>query len=228
MKVLKVVFALIASAFLVCGVAAVAQGPGPGAGPGPGSGMGLGMHRGPLERALGSGPSGRWWNDPAMVEKLSLTDDQRKSMDAILLDHRANLVDMHASVEKAEIAMEPLMSADQPSEQLILAQIDKIAQARAELEKANARFLLAIRAKLTPDQWKQLQAVRAERRQNRLGPDGAGPRHMRNRAVPDGGPQGAPQATPPPGPGPQGMLPPGPESDMLPGPPSSAEAGVIE
>jgi len=36
-----------------------------------------------------------------------------------------------------------------------------VAQARAELEKANARFLLAIRSKLTPDQWKQMQADRA-------------------------------------------------------------------
>src|SRR5258708_39993264 len=201
MKVFKAVFAMTSAAFLVCGFTALAQGPGfgvgPGAVPGPGIGQGWGSHRAPLERALGSGPSGRWWNDPAMVEKLSLSDDQRKSMDAILLEHREKLVDMHARVEKAEIAMEPLMSADQPSEQLILAQIDKIAQARAELEKANARFLLAIRAKLTPDQWKQLQAVRAERRQNRPGADGIGPHHMRDRR----GPQGAPQATPPPGPG---------------------------
>ena len=41
--------------------------------------------------------------------------------------------------------MEPLMSADEPNDAAILAQIDKVAQARAELEKANARFLLAIR-----------------------------------------------------------------------------------
>ena len=59
-----------------------------------------------------------------------------------------------------------------------LAQIDKVAQARAELEKANARFLLALRAKLTPEQWKALQAFRAERRDRRMwrrGGRGAGP-----------------------------------------------------
>ena len=50
--------------------------------------------------------------------------------------------------------MEPLVRADQPNEAKILAQIDKVAQARAELEKANARYLLALRSKLTPDQWK--------------------------------------------------------------------------
>jgi Spy/CpxP family protein refolding chaperone len=52
------------------------------------------------------------------------------------------------------------MAADTPDEPKILAQIDKIAQARAELEKANARFLLGIRRVLTQDQWKKLQAER--------------------------------------------------------------------
>jgi Spy/CpxP family protein refolding chaperone len=146
-----------------------------------------------MEQALGvRGPQGRWWNDPDMVQKLQLTDDQRKAMDQILLDHREKLIDMRAAVDKAELGLEPLMREDQPNESQILAQIDKVAQARAELEKANARFLLAIRGKLSPDQWKQLQAARAERMTN----------HWRN------GRRGgqAPQSPPGPGAGPQGML----------------------
>ena len=54
--------------------------------------------------------------------------------------------------------MEPLLAADQPDEGKILAQIDRVAQARAELEKANARMLLGLRRVLTADQWKTLQA----------------------------------------------------------------------
>lgn len=210
---------------LVCGFAAGAQGPGLGAGPG------FGTHRPPLERTLGSGPAGRWWNEPAMVEKLNLSDDQRKSMDAILLEHREKLVDMHGAVEKAELGMEPLMGADQPNEQAILAQIDKIAQARADLEKANARFLLAIRAKLTPDQWKQLQAARSERHLMRQsGPLSDGPHHRRMR--PEGNPDGisptGPQGPPPPGPGPQAMIPEGSNRSRPTGLPPTAEAGAIE
>jgi periplasmic protein CpxP/Spy len=181
------------AALLTTGAAVLAQGPDGGMGPGPG-GPGFGMHRPPMEQALGvRGPQGRWWNDPDMVQKLQLTDDQRKTMDQILLDHRAKLIDMRAAVDKAELAMEPLMREDQPNESQILGQIDKVAQARAELEKANARFLLAIRSKLSPDQWKQLQAARAERMTSRW-------RNGRR-----GGQ--APQSPPPgPGAGPQGML----------------------
>ncbi len=177
---------------LTAGVAAMAQAPDGGVGPGPG-GPGFGMHRPPMEQALGlRGPGGRWWNNPDMIQKLQLTDDQRKAMDQILLDHREKLIDMRAAVEKAELGLEPMLSDDQPNESQILAQIDKIAQARAELEKANARFLLAIRSKLSPDQWKQLQAARAERIRHR----GMGPRGMQNQnpppqhISPDGGPQG--------------------------------------
>jgi Spy/CpxP family protein refolding chaperone len=183
---------------------AIAQGPGSGQGQG---GPGFGDHRPPMERAM-RGDRGRWWNNPKVVEKLKLTDDQRKAMDEIFQQHREKLVDLRANVEKAEIAMDPLVKADQPNEQAVLAQIDKVAQARAELEKANARFLFELRAKLTPDQWKQVQ----EFRQNH-----EGMREMR-RGGPGGkqGPGGDRGAPPPPPPGPQGMLDDGSPAENIP------------
>jgi len=127
-----------------------------------------------MERAMGPGgpggprgDMGRWWNSPKAIEKLKLTDAQRKSMDDIYQQHRLTLVDLHATLEKAELAMEPLIRADSPDENKILSQIDRVAQARAELEKANARMLLGIRKQLTPEQWKQLEAERAAHRDGR-------------------------------------------------------------
>jgi Spy/CpxP family protein refolding chaperone len=64
----------------------------------------------------------------------------------------------NAVVQKEEAIMEPLVSAEQPDEAKIVAQIDKVAQARAELEKANARILLGIRRVLTPEQWNKLKS----------------------------------------------------------------------
>jgi len=159
---------------------ALAQGPGGGMGPGSGMGPGAGFgeHRPPMERAFGApGAHGRWWNNPKVVERLKLTDEQRKAFDGILLDHRAKLIDLRASLEKAELTLEPLMSDDSPNEAKILAQIDKVAQARAELEKANAGFLLAIRAKLTPEQWKQVQVFRANHEHEGRGREERGPGH---------------------------------------------------
>jgi len=132
------------------------QGIGPGVGRGMGMGRGYGAPqpgRGSMERGMG-----RWWKNPEMVEKLGVTADQQKKMDDIFQQHRLKLIDLTASVEREEVILEPMMQADQPDEARIVAQIDKVAQARAELEKANARMLLGIRRVLTPDQWKKLQA----------------------------------------------------------------------
>jgi Spy/CpxP family protein refolding chaperone len=141
------------------------NGPADGTGPPPMEGR-----RPPMERAFHLGPRGRWWNNPDFVKKLSLTPDQQKKMEAVFEQSRPSLMDLSATVRKEEMAMEPLLSADQPDEGKILAQIDRLAQARAELEKANARMLLGLRRLLTPDQWKTLQAEEPHRHFPRFGP----------------------------------------------------------
>ncbi|HEV2214809.1 MAG TPA: periplasmic heavy metal sensor [Terracidiphilus sp.] len=197
-RVALVCATLVAAAGLVC-----AQGPGPGPGGpggppdgGPGVGPGFGMHRGPMERELGPrGNRGQWWNSPRMIQELKLTDDQRKTMDKILLDHREHLIDLRASLDKAELLMQPMMSEDHPNEPQILAQIDKVAMARAELEKANARFLLAIRGQLTLDQWKTLETNMRERHDRWDRHDHRAPRMRRDMAPPPP-PAGAAPAAP--------------------------------
>jgi len=166
-----------------------------------------------MQQALGThGREGRWWNNPRMIEQLKLTDDQQKAMDQILFDHRTKLIDLQANLEKAELAMQPLMSADQPDQKAMEAQIDKVVAARGELERANSRFLLAIRMKLTADQWKELRDMRpanmrapgqgagagAQRWRNRRDGDGAPPPPA---APPAGGPEQGPGAGAPVGPG---------------------------
>lgn len=161
----------------------------------PGGDVGMGPHQPPMERAMGPHgmDRGRWWDDTRLVEKYKLTDSQRKSMDDVYQQHRVALVDLHATLEKAELAMAPLIQQDQPDESKVLAQIDVIAQARAELEKANARMLFDLRRQLTPEQWKQVQTDRAAHRAESItGPGG------RWRGPGMGAPNGAP---PPAGPG---------------------------
>ena len=109
------------------------------------------------------GPPGRWWMDPDLVQKLGLTADQQKRIDALFQQNRLKLIDLTAEVQKQEATLEPLLEADRPDETQVLAQIDRVAQARADLEKANARMLLGFRGVLTLDQWKKLQAERPPR-----------------------------------------------------------------
>jgi len=103
------------------------------------------------------GPQGIWWRNPMVVERLTLTPDQVKRMDSIFQESRLQLIDLRANVEKQEVMLEPLLSANPLDTSRAQAQIDKVADARADLEKANAKMLLGIRAVLTPDQWTRLR-----------------------------------------------------------------------
>ncbi|MGA9719854.1 MAG: Spy/CpxP family protein refolding chaperone [Acidobacteriaceae bacterium] len=169
------------------------QGPGMDGGP-------MAPHRPPMEHAFRMGPRGRWWDNPEISQKLGLSADQQKKMDDIFQQSRLKLIDEHASVEKEETILEPLLAAEQPDEARILAQIDKVAQSRAELEKANARMLLGLRGVLTTAQWKTLQTLGPEKRERVIirRDDTRGPRDRRG---PDGVPAGGP---PPPASAPDG------------------------
>ena len=183
------------------GTLLVAQQPGGGPPPmGPGSSSGkMDQGRGGwsggegMRSGLRIGPPGIWWHNADLIQKLNLTPDQQKKMDDILQQSRLQLIDLRANVEKQEVLMEPMLAANPPDTNKILAQIDHTAQARAELEKANAKMLLGIRNVLTPDQWTKLQAERRDRRGMRMrgGPDGqGGPGAPPNPAGPGGGGEG--------------------------------------
>ena len=117
------------------------------------------------------GPPGMWWNDAELAKKLNISSEQQKKMGDIFQQNRTRLIDLSASVQKEEAVLEPLVQADQADDAKILSQIDRVAQARAELEKGRAKMLLGIRHVLTPDQWKQLlaQDLRPPRRDDRDG-----------------------------------------------------------
>ena len=138
----------------------------------------------PVERALQAGPSGTWWRDAALVQRIGLTSDQQKKIEDAFQQSRLHLIDLTASLGKEEVTMDPLLAADRPDEAKILVQIDRIAQARAELEKANARMLLGFRNVLSQDQWVRLKAEKPAPHEQ---PQHAGPPSGRGPGPPPGG-----------------------------------------
>ncbi len=128
-----------------------------------------------MRYGLRVGPPGIWWHNADLIQKLNLTPDQQKKMDDILQQSRLQLIDLRANVEKQEVLMEPMLAAIRPTQTRSSRRSITPPQARAELEKANAKMLLGIRNVLTPDQWTKLQAEgRGRRMRMRGGPDGQG------------------------------------------------------
>jgi len=103
--------------------------------------------------------SGTWWRTPLYAKAFDLTADQQKRMDDVFQESRVRLITLDADLKVQEATLEPLMSVERLDEAKTLAQIDRVAQARAELEKANARMLLGLRRVMTSEQWDKLQMV---------------------------------------------------------------------
>jgi Spy/CpxP family protein refolding chaperone len=102
---------------------------------------------------------GTFWRNPKWVMLLELSGEQQKKMDEAFHQYRLKLIDLTASLQKEELILEPLfaaMPAAPENEAKILTQIDRIADARAELEKANSRMLVGILQILTPEQRNKL------------------------------------------------------------------------
>jgi hypothetical protein len=106
--------------------------------------------------------SGTFWRNPEWVKMLELTTDQQNKMDDVYQQYRLKLIDLTAALQKEELIMEPLLGKTRPSpdaEAKIMTQIDRIAEARAELEKTNSRMLMSLLQVLTADQWSKLPVL---------------------------------------------------------------------
>ena len=95
---------------------------------------------------------------PMMLQGLDLTAEQQKKV-AVIHERQARLmVQAQADLRIATMDLQKLMRAETPDKAKIDAQIDKLAQLRAGMQKSRTATLLEVRALLTPEQLKKWQA----------------------------------------------------------------------
>src|SRR5262245_45374062 len=58
--------------------------------------------------ALHTGLQGAWWREARWIRALDLSPDQQKRMDEAFRQNRIKLIDLTATLEKAELLLEPL------------------------------------------------------------------------------------------------------------------------
>jgi Spy/CpxP family protein refolding chaperone len=113
-----------------------------------------------MRGGLQLGPPGRWWDEKSFAKSLGLSGDQRKRMDAIFGENKGTLLSLYHSLETEEAGLERLTTGTHLDEEQIFRQIDKVTEARAALEKANAHMLLEIRKQMTDEQSEKLDEHR--------------------------------------------------------------------
>lgn len=103
------------------------------------------------------GPPARWWDDKGFAKSLKLRPDQQRRMDAVFEANRQALVKGSQDLEQEELRMNSLAHSRTLDEASLFAEIDRLEQARAELEKARTHYLLQLRAEMDPDQIDKLE-----------------------------------------------------------------------
>lgn len=105
---------------------------------------------------------GEWWTSPRVAEELGLSDQQKQQLEKISQDGRLKMIDLRADLEKQEVVLGPMLRTFHPDEAQVLAQVGKVSQARAALEKERIQTMLESRGVLTEEQWKKLEDTQAE------------------------------------------------------------------
>ena len=113
-----------------------------------------------MRGGLQLGPPGRWWDDKHFAKQLRLSNDQQHRMDSIFEQNRAVLLKRFEGLQQEEQRMEELTHAKTLDENALFAQIDRVAQARADLEKANTHLLFQIRNEMDAEQISRLEEHR--------------------------------------------------------------------
>ncbi len=104
-----------------------------------------------------------------IAAELELTEAQRKQVtDAVYAANTAK-VDLDARAEKARLELRHLLGADTVDEKAVLKAVDTLSAAEAELRRNRVQLVLSIRKALTAEQWRELAAIRQERRSDRRG-----------------------------------------------------------
>jgi Spy/CpxP family protein refolding chaperone len=98
------------------------------------------------------GLGGRWWDEGKTAKKLNLRADQQGRMDDIFEANKPTLITLYGNLQREEAKLVAMPPGDLQDETKVFAAIDRVAQARADLEKADAHILMQIRQQLDPSQ----------------------------------------------------------------------------
>ena len=109
-------------------------------------------------------PAGKWWKDPDIAKELQLTPGDVKQLDKLFVKSRRQMIELKNRVEKEQFEYQNLMESKTLDEAAVNRQLQKLEQARSELNEERSRFVVAVRKILGSDRFQRLQQIYSEYR----------------------------------------------------------------
>jgi len=123
-------------------------------------GMDTGGAPSTVQSGLQLGPPERWWDEKKFRKMLDLSSDQQRQLDAIFNANKSSILERYQAVVEEQQRMDLLCKRMPLDEASVFSEIDRLAAARAELEKANAHLLLTLRQGLDAKQIERLKSIK--------------------------------------------------------------------
>jgi len=109
-------------------------------------------------------PVGKWWERPRIQSRLGLRPDQVAKLEEAAYPQARAMIDLKASVEKATLDLQAAADAAPFDAERTRTAFAVLQQARQRLETQRFEMLLKVRGILDAEQWKRLQEIVRERR----------------------------------------------------------------
>lgn len=111
-------------------------------------------------------PTFAWWSSP-IAQDLKLSDDQKKEIRQTIKDYRPRLLELRASLERAESDLEAEFNQASVDTRKANDAIDRFASARGGLTRTLSQMSLKLRTVLKVEQWEELQRKLAARQEKK-------------------------------------------------------------
>jgi Spy/CpxP family protein refolding chaperone len=115
-------------------------------------------------------PPPKWWADEPMRTELGITEQQSAAVEQLWQKTIPKLRELRERLDQLEAQLSQMI-LDASDEAVVMAQIEKVENTRAEANKARTQMLYRMNRVLTPDQRVKLKAMHDQREASRRGSD---------------------------------------------------------
>ena len=105
---------------------------------------------------------GKWWQRPAVKEKLELTPDQTSKINTIWMEYKKRIIDLKGNLEKTYLDLENLMDQPEVNKEGAYTLAERIAELQASQAEVRIKMAIDIRGELSVEQFERLKALRRE------------------------------------------------------------------
>ena len=110
-------------------------------------------------------PFGKWWQNPAGVKNLNLTQKEVDTLDTAFNTRARKFIELKHAIELEQFELNGLMEGKTLDEPALMAQFNKLESARANLSRERFQYYVQIRKILGSDRFRKVKAFRQRMQQ---------------------------------------------------------------